>query len=101
MITSMAGHSAPLVIGGAAFLAVFGLLAWRFSRRKGDRYAGWVLLVGLPGLYLAFLASLGVARWLYIPGLGLLASSYVMQVVSWRRQRADQDAGSPGPDGHA
>lgn len=90
----MAGHSASLIIGGAAFLAVFGLLGWRVSRRKGDRYAGWMLLPGLSGLYLAFLASLGVARWLYIPGLGLLASAYVIQVVSWRRQRADQDAGS-------
>jgi hypothetical protein len=90
----MAGHSASLLIGGAAFLAVFGLLGWRLSRRKGDRYAGWLLLAGLPGLYLAFLASIGVSRWLYIPGLGLLAPACVIQVVSWRRPRADQDAGS-------
>jgi hypothetical protein len=89
------------MIGSAAFLAIGGLVGWLFSRRKGDRYAGRVLLLGLPGVYLAALPSLGAPKWLYIPGLTLLVSSYIMQIIIWRRQRANRDSAPPGSDGPA
>jgi hypothetical protein len=101
MIARVAGPSVPLAIGSALFLVVAGLVIWLYSRRKGDRYTGWLLFVGLPGLYLAGLASLGAPEWLYIPGLGLLASSYLMQIVIWRRQRAGRDAAPPDSNGPA
>lgn len=102
-----------LMIGMAAFLVVFGLVVWLLERRKGDRYtgrvlvaglpgiSGRVLLVGLPGIYLAGLASSGAPKWLYIPGLGLMAVSYLMQIVIWHRQRASKNAAPPDENGSA
>jgi hypothetical protein len=59
MITRVARFSVPLVIGVAAFVAVFGLVVWLVERRKGERYTGRLLLLGLPGLYLAGLPYFG------------------------------------------
>jgi hypothetical protein len=83
------------MIGSAVFLAAFGVVVWLLERRKGDRYSGRILLVGLPGLYLAGLASLGAPKWLYIPGLGLIVAAYVMQIVIWRRQKAGRNNAPP------
>lgn len=90
-----------LMGGLAAFLVVGGLVIWLLSRRIGDRYTGRVLLVGLPGLYLANLALLGASKWLYIPGLGLLACTYIMQIVVWRRQKANRGAAPRDTNGSA
>jgi hypothetical protein len=98
MITCVARPSVSLIIGLAAFLIVFGLVVWLFSRRKGDRATGPVMLVGLPGIYLSGLAALGAPKWLYIPALVLVVSSYLMQLVFWRRQRANDDAAPPDAD---
>jgi len=87
------------MVGLAVFLAVGGVVVWLYSRRKGDRYIGRLLLIGLPGLYLAGLASFGASKWLYVPGWGLLVSCYVMQVVIWRRHKASKDSVPPDPDG--
>ncbi len=59
MITRATGIGVSLVIGLAFLEAVVGLVIWLVSRRKGDRYTGRLLLLGLPGLYLTFLASIG------------------------------------------
>lgn len=99
MITRVAGPSVSLMIGVAAFLVVAGLIIWLLERRKGDRYIGRVLLLGLPGLYLAGLVPLGAPKWLYIPGLGLMASSYILQIVIWRRERAGENTAPPDSNG--
>jgi hypothetical protein len=100
MITYVTVSKDSLLIGEAAFLVCFGLLAWRFSRRRSELPAGLVLLVGLPGLYLASLPSFYHAPvWLYIPGLVLFVSSYLIQIALWRRQRFNGTAGPPDRDG--
>jgi len=58
-ITRATGISVPHMIGLAILEAVIGPVIWLVSRRKGDRYTGRLLLPGLPGLYLTFLASMG------------------------------------------
>ena len=89
-----------LAIGAAVFLVCFGLLAWLLSRRKGDRVAGPALLAGVPGVYLAALPAIaGAPKWLYIPGLLLIAVGYAVQIVIPRRQRAKGDAGPAGRNG--
>lgn len=80
MITRVAEPPASLVIGSAAFLAVFGLVTWFLFRGKRGG-STWSLLLGLPGVYLAWLASIGAPKWLYIPGLSLLGASYLVQIV--------------------
>lgn len=100
MITHVTVSRELLLIGEAALLVCVGLLTWRLSRRKRELPSGPALLVGLPGLYLATLPSFYDApRWLYIPGLVLFLSSYLIQVVVWRRQRVNSTAGPPGTDG--
>jgi len=74
------------MVGIAGFFAVFGLLVWYLERRKGRPYAGRVLLTGVPGVYLAGLASFGATKWLYIPGLGLMAVSYLLQLAGDARR---------------
>jgi drug/metabolite transporter (DMT)-like permease len=94
------GPDASVMVATATFFAVFGVLAWFFlGRRKGNRYVGWQLLVGLPGLYLAGLASMGEPKWLFIPGLTLMGVGVLLEVLSWRRPRSkDGRAGTPaGP----
>jgi hypothetical protein len=100
MITHVTVSRELLLIGEAAFLVCVGLLTWRLSRRKRDLPSGPALLVGLPGLYLVTLPSFYDApRWLYIPGLVLFLSSYLIQVVVWRRQRVNSTAGPSDMDG--
>lgn len=87
-----------LMIGAAGFLAAFGLLVWYLERRRHGRRIGKQLLVGLPGVYLAFLATLTAWKWLYIPGLGLLAAYYIVPFVrqSGKKGATDRDRrGSP------
>ena len=91
MIADVARPSVSLMIGLAAFLVVGGLVIWLLERRKGDRYTGRYLLVGLPGLYLAGLPAFGASRWLYIPGLSLLVLSQLVPIVIWRRRRASKN----------
>jgi hypothetical protein len=100
MITYVAVSRELPLIGEAAFLVCVGLLTWRLSRRWRELPAGPVLLVGLPGLYLASLPSFYHAPvWLYIPGVVLFVSSYFIQIVVWRRQRVNSTAGPPDTDG--
>jgi hypothetical protein len=83
------------MVGIAAFMVAGGLMIWLLERRKGDRYTGRVLLVGLPGLYLASLVSYGAPKWFYVPGLGLIAASMVLQIVIGRRQKAARNTAPP------
>jgi hypothetical protein len=100
MITCVAVSKESLAIGEAAFLVCLGLLAWRLSRRWLELPAGPVLLVGLPGFYLASLPSFYHAPvWLDIPGVVLVVSSCFIQMVVWRRQRVNSTAGPPDTDG--
>jgi len=94
MIARVTVSRVPLAIGVAVFFLCFALLAWFVSRRKGDRNAGPVVLTGVAGVYIAALpAIVGAPKWLYAPGLLLIALSYAMQLASWRRQRAKGSAG--------
>jgi hypothetical protein len=79
MITHVTVSRELLVIGEAAFLVCIGLLTWRLSRRRHSFY--------------------DAPRWLYIPGLVLFLSSYLIQVVVWRRQRVNSTAGPSDMDG--
>jgi hypothetical protein len=90
----MARPSESIVIGAAAFFAAGGLVIWFFERRK-DRFIGRIMLIGIPGVYLSGLASMGAPRWLYIPGLTLLAASYVVQVLPWRHRGGQKAGASP------
>ena len=100
MIARVAGPSVSLMIGIAAFFTVFGLVDWwHFGHRKHQRYMGRMLLTGIPGLYLAGLASMGETKWLYIPGLGLMGSACLMQILGWRHDRPDEDAAPPRSGG--
>jgi len=83
------------MIESAAFVAVSGLVGWLYLRRKGQRYMGWSLLLGLPGVYLVILALIGAPKWLYIPGFSLVGSSYLFDIALWRRQRADKSTVPP------
>jgi hypothetical protein len=87
----VAETSVSLILGIAGFLAVIGLVIWYFARRKGSPYIGRVLLTGIPGIYLAGLPTLGAPKWLYIPGLGLVAASYLLQCAGRRHEKADDD----------
>jgi hypothetical protein len=99
MITDVTVSRESLIIGAAAFLVCFGLLVWLLRRRQGDRVTGPALLAGLPGIYLASLPPIADApKWLYIPGLLLVALSYLIQVVLQRRQQANSNAGPPDTD---
>ena len=69
----------------AALAAAFGVVVWILGKRRGDRLAGQVALLGIPGVYLAGLASWGDSRWFYVPGLSMMAGAVLVQVVGWRR----------------
>jgi hypothetical protein len=76
------------VFGSAAFFAVGGLVIWLVRRRKAGRLEGLELLLAIPGVYLAGLASWGEPTWLFVPGLVLIAGNVVVQVLGWRRQES-------------
>jgi hypothetical protein len=69
----MARPPSSFVFGAAAFSAAFGLLVWLLRRRQGDPFLRLNLLLGIPGVYLAGLASWGEPTWLFVPGLTLMA----------------------------
>jgi hypothetical protein len=73
-----------LIVFAAIGVAV-GVAGWIVGKRKGDRLAGRAVLLGIPGVYLAGLASWGESRWLYVPGLSLMAGAVLVQVVGWRQ----------------
>jgi hypothetical protein len=72
--------------------AVFGAAVWILGTRKGDRLAGPSALLGIPGVYIAGLASWGGPRWLYVPGLSLMAGAVLVQVLGWRRHASRSDS---------
>ena len=74
-----------MVIIFAALMMVVGVAGWIVGKRKGDRLAGRSVLLGIPGAYLAGLASWGESRWLYLPGLSMMAGAVLVQIVGWRR----------------
>jgi hypothetical protein len=86
----VAGPGVSIAVGAAAIFAAFGSLAWYVERRKG-RHHGLTLVTGLPGVYLAGMASMGDPEWLYVPGITLMAVSYLMQLVRWRCDRAGRN----------
>jgi hypothetical protein len=91
------------VIGSAAFYAAGGVAVWLLRRRKGDRQAGpWLLLV-VPGVYLAFLSTMGEPRWLFLPGLALIAGAVLVQILGWRSAtpRSDSDRGADQDTGRS
>jgi hypothetical protein len=88
--------SETVVIGLAVFIALAGLVIWFLERRKG-RSASVMLLLGLPGIYLSALPSVGAPKWLYFPGLTLLATGYAVQALGWRR-RPGRPAKTSAPD---
>ena len=79
------------MIGMAGFFVVAGLLIWYLERRRHGRNIGRQLLIGLPGVYLAGVASISSWKWLYVPGLGLVAAYYLMPFVGRRAKRAATD----------
>jgi hypothetical protein len=78
------------MIGVAVFLTAGGLLVWYLERRK-NRSGHGSMLVGLPAVYLCFLATASDWKWLYIPGLMLLAASYLLQFVGRRARNSTGD----------
>ena len=76
----------------AIVAAAFGAAVWILGRRKGDRLAGPCALLGIPGVYIAGLASWGGPRWLYAPGLSLMAGAVLVQVLGWRRDASCSDS---------
>ena len=80
-----------LMIGVAVFLTAAGLLVCYMERRKNRSGRGSSLLLGLPAVYLCFLASASDWTWLYIPGLVLLAASYLLRFVASRARNATGD----------
>jgi hypothetical protein len=79
------------MIGVAVFLTAGGLLVGYMERRKNRSGRGSSLLLGLPAVYICFLASASDWKWLYIPGLMLLAASYLLRFVAWRVSNATGD----------
>jgi hypothetical protein len=75
----------------AILAAVFGVAVWILERRRGERLAGLAGLLGIPGVYVAGLASWGGPRWLYVPGVSLMAAAVLVQVLGWRRQASRSD----------
>jgi hypothetical protein len=76
----------------AIVAAAFGVAVWILGRRKGDRLAGASALLGIPGVYIAGLASWGGPRWLYAPGLSLIAGAVLVQVLGWRQDASCSDS---------
>ena len=87
------------MVGAAVVLVGFGLVVWFLWRRKGDRATGPALLLGLPGLYLSLLAAVSGRRWLYLPAVVLVVSSYLVQWVLRPRQQAKSRAAADDADG--
>jgi hypothetical protein len=82
----------------AAFMAAFGgIVYWRESRR-GNRQQAIRFVIGIPGVYLCACAALERVGWLYIPGLTLIAASYVGQFLVLRRSRRIAAKYSNGAD---
>jgi len=75
----------------AILAAVFAVVVWIMERRRGERLAGLSGLLGIPGVYIAGLASWGGPRWLYVPGVSLMAGFVLVQVLGWRRQVSQSD----------
>lgn len=94
MIGRVAPHSEPLVIGAAVCAAAFGVVVW-FAERRKHRFAALNVLLGVPGVYLGFLTSLGAPKWLYIPCVTMLASSAFLQLVIEPRLRRRGQASPP------
>jgi len=93
----MAPHSEPLIVGVAAAAAGFGVLVWLVERRKGDRHAGLAVLLGVPGVYLGFLVSLGATKWLYVPAITLIVMGTLVQ-IRIPPSRSRQDPAHPALD---
>jgi len=75
-----------LVVMGIFATACGGLVFWRESRRGSRQQAVW-FLVGIAGLYVCTCAAIEHVGWLYIPGLAVLAASYIGQFLTSRRSR--------------
>lgn len=86
-----------LTIVVAVCMVGFALMVWLQARRKGNRVTGLAVLVGVPGVYLSFLAAIGAPRWLYIPAAVLIISSYLVQIILRPRWRVKRGA-APADD---
>lgn len=95
----MARPPLSMVIGSAVFFAAGGVPVWLLRRRKGDRQVGPWLLLAVPGVYLAFLATLGEPMWLFVPGLSLMAGAVLVQILGWRSTAPPSD-GDRGANQH-
>ena len=84
-----------VLIWTAVFAAVFGLFAWRMTRRKGVPAAGLTTLLGIAGVYTGLWGEMENRHWLYIPCVTLILASYAIQWAAWRRSaRGDMPAGT-------
>jgi hypothetical protein len=52
---------------------------------------------------LAFLSTMGEPRWLFVPGLGLIAGAVLVQILGWRSAtpRSDSDRGADQDPGRS
>jgi hypothetical protein len=61
-----------LIIGVGVFEVIGSLVTWLLVRRRAARWYGLWAMIGVPGIFLVFLAQLWATGWLYIPGLLLV-----------------------------
>ena len=103
----MTWSTPSVLIGAAVFAAAFGLVAWWFSRRKGQPAAGLTVLAGVSGVHVGFWGVMEKQRWLYVPAVALILSAQVIAVTAGRRAARTSQApdepttptASGGPDG--
>jgi drug/metabolite transporter (DMT)-like permease len=85
-----------VLIGAAVFVAAFGLLGWRMSRRKSIPAAGVTTFLGVVGVYAGFWGVMENRHWLYFPCVLLMLASYAIQFAALRRAaRGGKTAGIP------
>lgn len=90
-----------VLIDAAVFAAVFGLLVWWVSRRKGVPRAGLTAFLGIAGVYVGFWGVMKSTHWLYVPCVALILASYAIDFAARRRSaRSDQTAGDADSSPH-
>jgi cation transport ATPase len=84
----------------AIFFAVFGVLVWWLSRRRGTPESGVTIFLGIAGVYIGGLwAAMKSERWLTVPGVAMILASYAFGFAARRRRSARSDQTTPDADG--
>ncbi len=90
-----------VLIFAAVFAAVFGLLVWWLSRRRGKPEMGLTIFLGIAGVYVGFWGVMRSVHWLYVPCAALILASYAFDFAARRRSaRRHQTAGQGGSSPH-